>query len=180
MSIRIIDIFLYLLQIFTLLPASYNIEPLNEDEIAFLTKKYKKESKAFMLGMNAFLILAVSIPFLVANMEFNEPDEHAQFIERFLNLLAITIIVIGIIGWVIYAQYVGPLKKDLTHLEKVVEHHTIDSSVHLIHRNTYHFYIQSMLKASIEVSEEFFNSHQVGDEINIEYSRYSKEYFGYF
>jgi hypothetical protein len=33
---------------------------------------------------------------------------------------------------------------------------------------------------SIEVTQDDFLKFEEGDEINIEYSKYSKEYFGYF
>ena len=46
--------------------------------------------------------------------------------------------------------------------------------------NTYHFYVDSLVKLSIEVDEIFYHSNRPGDEINIEYAQYSHEFFGYF
>ncbi|MBK7689989.1 MAG: hypothetical protein IPJ31_02340 [Bacteroidetes bacterium] len=45
---------------------------------------------------------------------------------------------------------------------------------------SYHIFIDSKVKYSIEVVENDYDLYEIGDEINIEYSTYDKEYLGYF
>jgi hypothetical protein len=46
--------------------------------------------------------------------------------------------------------------------------------------NTYYLYLSSAVKLSIEVSIDDYRQVAEGDELNIEYTTYSRFYLGYF
>ena len=69
---------------------------------------------------------------------------------------------------------------DLKHQQKMIESVEIIQKKFMPQNQSFHFYIKSQIKLSIEVTQNDFLKFIEGDEINIEYSKYSKEYFGYF
>ncbi len=77
----------------------------------------------------------------------------------------------------------GELSKiqlDLRQKTKIVERVTIEKKTFLPHNNTFHFYLNSAQKLSIQVEQSDFAVLSEGDEINIEYSKNAGVYFGYF
>lgn len=72
------------------------------------------------------------------------------------------------------------LEKDLKNKTKMIEKVLIRKKTFLPHNNTFHFYLNSPRKLSIQVQEPDFNQLTEGDEINIEYSTSAGVYFGYF
>ncbi len=156
------------------------IEPLEEDELAFIQKRNEKESKAYVLGMNMVLIASVAIPFVVAliyKIRFQRTD---IMIQAFLYALCITLSFSAIVSFFSYRRSLFDIRKDLKEKTKIVESSLITEKKFMPLNNTWHFYLDNAFKYSIEVSEDDFHRFHVNDEINIEYSTYSKEYFGYY
>jgi len=97
----------------------------------------------------------------------------------FLGFLGLSC-VIGISTYLSYTNTLGRLIKDIKRRRKIVERSEITSKRYMKENNTFHFYISSPTRLSIEVSREDFEDYKEGDEINIEYGKASKTYFGYF
>ena len=72
------------------------------------------------------------------------------------------------------------INKDIRQQKKIIERVIIERKTFLPHNNTFHFYLNSLQKLSIEVDEEDFALLEEGDEISIEYAQNSGIYFGYF
>ena len=149
------------------------IEPLEEDELAFMHKKNEQERKTYFTIIKMVLIISLAIPFIVAiiyHIRFQRTDIMMQ---AFIQALCITLSFSAIISFFTY-------RRSLNEKTKIVESSLISEKKFMPLNNTYHFYLDNALKYSIEVSEDDFHRFEVNDEINIEYATYSKEYFGYY
>lgn len=62
----------------------------------------------------------------------------------------------------------------------MIEKTHITEKKYMPQNDSYYFYLDSPTKLSIEVSQDDYRKLDIGDEINIEFGRYSKEYFGYY
>ncbi len=156
------------------------IEPLEDDELAFIQKRYDKEHKAYVFGMNRLLMASVVIPFIVSGIYYVRFERTDIMINAFLYSLGTTLIFTGIISFFSYRRSLYDMKRDLTEKTKLVESALITEKKFMPLNNTWHFYLHNAFKYSIEVSEVDFYRFEVNDEIIIEYSRYSNEYFGYY
>ncbi len=160
--------------------STIQIEPMEEDEIAFIEKKYNKESKAYMYAMNRLLIIIAVIPFIIALVYFIATGRKDDLFKVYFIGLGALLGLFSLAATLSYRHKLRNYKLDFIEKNKIVESVTIQSVKHMPMNDTYHFYINSQYKYSIEVSESFFHQYQPGDEINIEYSVHSREYFGYF
>jgi hypothetical protein len=155
------------------------IEPLEEDELLFLKRRLEAESKEYMFAMNMLLRAAVIIPFLVALITYIRFEDTDLMLTSFLYALLITIIILSIAGIASYMRSLYHLKKDMKNKSKIVESCLITEKKYMALNHTWHFYLTSYVKLSIEVSELDFYRFEVNDEINIEYASFTKTYFGY-
>ncbi|TXH55550.1 MAG: hypothetical protein E6Q89_06595 [Bacteroidia bacterium] len=151
------------------------------DEIGFIQRKHDKESKSYLYTMNRILIVIVIIPLLIGiffswNYQWSLQVLIQVYVIGFIALLLFFIL----IATLSYFYKLHKYKQDLKHQLKIIEQVIIQSCQFMPQNKSWHLYITSAEKLSIEVSEEFYMLNQPGDEINIEYAKYSKEYFGYF
>ena len=154
---------------------------MEEDELEFIQRKHDKESKAYLYTMNRMLFLTAFIPFFIALFfAIAQTLSWQSLVRIYFTGFAAILVFFGIVATLSYFHKLHKFKMDLKHKTKIVEQVLIKSAQYMPQNNTWHFFIHSIHKVSIEVSEEFFNSYQPNDEINIEYAKYSKEYFGYF
>lgn len=160
---------------------SFYIESMDEDELAFIQRRHDKESKAYMYTMNRMLLFTVFIPAGIALFfSASRPMGWQGILYIYFSGLVALLAFFTLVSILSYFHKLHKFKMDLKHKTKIVEQVGIKSVQYMPHNNTWHFFLVSQTKLSIEVSEDFFYSQQPGDEINIEYSRYAKEYFGYF
>ena len=166
------------------------IEEMNKEELLFIKKKLQKEQALMFRTMRNLSFLCFIIPTIVAILFFtNEqkiPDQYAEelpepftmytYLYSVLSLL--TLLFLG--GFISYIKSIKTLKKDVELKTKVIEPVLIIRKKFMDINNSYYFYLRSRLKLSIEVTEQVYHQYEEGDEINIEYSRFGKEYFGYF
>jgi uncharacterized membrane protein YozB (DUF420 family) len=150
------------------------------DEFAFIQKRHDKESREFMRAMNVVLAFAVIIPFLTSLFYYVKFQDTGIMLSAFVISLVITMILFVIIAYFTYQRTLSALKHDLREQTKIVESTLITEKKYMALNHTYHFFLYRAFKISIEVNEVDFARFDVNDEINIEYARYSKEYFGYF
>ncbi|MBL7764789.1 MAG: hypothetical protein JNJ58_01745 [Chitinophagaceae bacterium] len=159
---------------------SFTTEPLEEDEVAFLTRRYEAESRQYMRVMNVFLVLCATVPFIVALVYYIVTADVQVLIKVYFIGLGFLLVFFSVAAWLTYRFRLQKLRLDMKHKLKTIEKTTIASTRFVPHSHTWHFYIHSLTKYSIEVSEADFHLFGPGDEINIEYAAYSREYFGYF
>ena len=156
------------------------IEILEEEELLFLEKRLANERKEYLYGMNLMAIAAVAIPFIVALIYFIRFQETRIMLVAFVYSLCFTIPLFLIICYFSYMRSLYGLKRDINSGTKSIESCIITQKKYMDLNNTYHFYLNSEFKYSIEVSEEDYHLFEVNDEINIEYAKHAREYFGYF
>jgi len=153
---------------------------MEEDEVAFITKLHAKESRGFMFGLNLMLAAVVLISFIVAMVYYIRFERTDIMLKAFLYALCISIMFFVIVSLLSYKRALLNVRKDLNEKTKIIESCLITEKKFMPLNNTFHFYINSTFKYSIEVDVVDFRRFEVNDEINIEYSTYSREYFGYF
>jgi len=158
--------------------------PLNTDELEFIERRYRSESKIYMRAMNVLLALGVLAPLVFCViLIFSQGEEdlsmNALYNVFFIGLIAMMIFV-GLIAIVSYRVKLLAYYKDRRHKQKLVEFTYVKQKKYMSLNDTYHFYLESPNKYTIEISPTDFEKWQLGDEICIEYAQYSKEYFGYY
>lgn len=162
--------------------------PLEPDELDFLSQKLSKERQSFWTVMRSLLITSIAMPVLALivfksvrqtdDMQLLEKDVFPDY--YFLLAALLVMLLVGFAGYISYRGSVGKLAKDCREKTKVIEQTTILRKVFMKGSGTCHFYLNSGTKLSIEVLPKDFTFFEPGDEINIEYSRNAKEYFGYY
>lgn len=160
------------------------LQALNTDELEFIERRYRTESKIYMRTMNVMLILGTISPmiFCIGVLFFTPEDDvsiNKLYRIYFIGLLAMLIFV-GLIAYVSYREKLLDYQKDKKQKLKVLETTNIVQRKYMKLNNTYHFYLSTPNKYTIEVSPADFEKYQLGDEISIEYSQHAKEYFGYY
>jgi hypothetical protein len=156
------------------------IEPLDVTELQFLERKEGKERKQYYKVYRILMFFSFLIPFIAAWYRAYDGAPNAFSIPKFF---AGTSTLLFLSTFSTYASYRLNLRKiqlDLKHGTKTIETHRITRKMFVPTKNTYHFYIDSKVKLSIEVSDKDFVRLREGDEISIEYSTHAKQYFGYF
>lgn len=161
----------------------YN-EPLVPEEVAFLTRKEVRERKQFYKIIQIFSVFCMICPLAaswVPDEPFNKLDPHYHF--SILHYLAGLVFICCFAGTVVYVSYRRTLYKvqeDLKHQTKTIEQTQITRKQYMPLNNTFYFYLNSPNKLSIEVKQDDYHTMDQGDELNIEYTTYSKLYLGYF
>jgi len=162
--------------------------PLEVDELDFLRQKLLREQQSFWTVMRSLLISSIAMPVLalIVFKSLRQPD-NTQFIKRtdfpdyyFLLAALLVMLLISIAGYISYQRFLGKLARDCREQLKIIERTTILRKVFMKSNGTCHFYLDSGTRLSIEVLPKDFTFYETGDEINIEYSRNAKEYFGYY
>jgi uncharacterized integral membrane protein len=156
-------------------------EPFDDDELAFIQRRYDTASKPFYLGMRWFLKITILVPVLILLLHFFFPNNdeisnaqvwfYAQLIMLLIFLLAFTA------G---YMRFLFSLVRDLHQKQKTIETVTIHEKKFMPQNNSYHFYIYSKTTVSIEVDAATFLYYEVNDSLNIEYARHTQIFLGYF
>ena len=161
----------------------YN-EPLVPEELSFLRRKEVRERQQFKKVIRIFAVVSCIIPFgacWVPDEPFNRLDPHYHF--SLLHYFAALLFMCCFAGTVVYISYRRTLFKvqeGLKYQTKTIEQTHITRKQYMPLNNTYYFYLNSPNKLSIEVKQNDYQTMDQGDELNIEYTTYSKLYLGYF
>ncbi len=155
-------------------------EIMDAEELAFLEKKDEKESAQFFRFMRIVLILCFVIPFIAAWFKALSGD--ADPFSYFFYFIGVFILLVfsTLCAYIAYRRSLFRVKQDIRQKKKIVEHTHITRKQYMPHNRLFYFYLDSPTKLSIEVSEEDYHTMDKGDELNIEYSKYAKFYFGYY
>ncbi len=167
-------------------------ESMNEAELSFLKTKEAKDMRVFTRTIRNISILFVVLPCCIGIImesisrsmdtpvaKFKQEDDPYFYLYYFFGMIFL-LILIAIGSYYSYSRTLKLLLKDIHLGNKTIEKTEIDRKQFVEMNNTYHFYLKSASKLSIEVSKDDFDLYREGDEINIEYSTFSKIYFGYF
>jgi hypothetical protein len=154
-------------------------KPLNEDELFFLQQKANREKHILLKIIRWIMVACFIIPFVVAWLNVSVQDAHPfSFLQYFTGVF----ILLFSIGSCVYVSFFFTLRKvllDICQRTKTVERCLLVRKQFMSSNNSYHCYINSSQKLSIEVSEDDYNQLNEGDEICITYSTHSKQYLGY-
>lgn len=156
------------------------LEPLNEDELAFLEKKERRERYHFYRTIRVIMIVCFIIPFIIAWVSALAGAPNAFSYRKYFAGVAF---LLGFAGLCIYLSYYYYLRKtqvDIRTHTKTIERAHITEKKFMPQNNTYYFFLDSPTKLSIEVSDADYHRLNEGDEVNIEYTTVSKMYLGYF
>ena len=155
-------------------------EPLEASELLFLINKVNDEQKQYLKIYGILVIMSFVFP--LAGSWYRETDySELQFSGfRFICSTAVLLFISTFSTYSTYRVFLRKIKLDVRRKTKTIEGQKIIRKLFVPLNKTYHFYLDSQIKMSIEVSAQFYNQLNEGDEVNIEYSTYSKEYFGYF
>jgi len=167
-------------------------ETMDDSERSFLLTKWEKEKVVFMRVLRTLCFIFIVLPCCLGiimesvSRSYDTPevlrqkeiDEPHVYLFYFLGMLALLMIV-GIASYVSYSRNLKQIRKDIKTGYKTIEQTHITRKL-AMNNNTFHFYLKSAFKLSIEVSKEEYELYEEGDEINIEYSSYSRIYFGHF
>jgi hypothetical protein len=157
----------------------YN-EPLEVEELAFLEKKEQKERGQYYRLIKWLMLFSFLCPFAVAWFKalegMEDPFSYTGYFSGVFYLLCFS----GGGTYFVYYYNLRKVQSDIRHKTKTIERTHIMRKQFMPHNNSYHFYIDSPNKLSIEVTATDFHRLDKGDELSIEYTTYSRQYLGYF
>lgn len=157
----------------------YN-EQLDTEELAFLVKKEARDKTMMYKLIRVLMVFCFVIPFIAtwfrATDGVPDPFSYTYYFSGVLFLACFS----GFAVFVSYRRTLYKIEQDIRHRTKTIERTHITRKQFMPQNNTYYFYLNSPNKLSIEVKQEDFHAMQNGDELNIEYTTYSKFYLGYF
>lgn len=168
-------------------------EEMEASEFSFLQEKAIKErgmlSRVVRNLSVIFVILPCSMGIILESLKRYrltpalreiEDKEDPYFVRNYFIAMVVLLLLVAIASLIYYYRNLWKVNKDLKRNLKSIEEAVIERKQFIESNHSYHFYIASRTQLSIEVSKADFEKFEEGDEINIEYSTYSKVYFGYF
>ena len=155
-------------------------EPLEPDELDFLVKKEYKERAQYYQFFSIMMFLSFLIPYV--GSWYRAYDGAPDAFSKTKFFLGAGILV-SISAGSVYFAYLRDLRKlrlDIKNHTKTIEVTHIKSKKYMPQNNSYHFYLYSINRMSIEVSQTEFYALNEGDEITIEYATHAKFYLGHY
>lgn len=153
---------------------------MDADEVQHIQKLHDAESKEYMYGIKIVLRFAVILPIVAGLLGYFYLPRLAYMLQVYAIAQLLTALIFLLFGVGNYFRSLYALKKDLDKKEKTIEIVSIQRKKYMPRTQTFHFYISSDVKYSIEVSAQDFEQYDAEDELSIEYSKYAKVYLGYF
>jgi hypothetical protein len=157
-----------------------HIEPLNSDELRFLKKKEERDRHYFYRAVRGILVICFVLPFIIAWIAALYGLPNAFGYRKYFTGVAFLVVFSGLCTYISYYYFLRKVQQDIRHHTKTIERTQITQKKFMPLNGSYYFYIDSDVKLSIEVTEQDFHRFEDGDEVNIEYTTYSRQYLGYF
>jgi preprotein translocase subunit YajC len=161
-----------------------SIEAMRDDEVLFITERYKSLSKNYIKLLHLFtLVIGLGMVLLIIGrqreaMQYNDTlKKEAYFSIVGSSLITWLVIVVGVYFIMVYRYYMD-FKKKQKIIEPILVQYKHILDVKGIPKN--YVCIGHFKHKVIEVTPNDYAIINIGDEINIEYARYSKEFFSYF
>jgi len=158
----------------------YRLEPMNTEELGFLRKKEARERNMYYKVYRILMLMSFIFPFAGAWYQAYEGAENVFSPFRYFFIVGILLGISSLAVFVSYRHNMRHLQKDIKQCTKTIETIHVVRKTYIANTKSYYFYIDSRVKLSIEVSEADFFRFGEGDEMNVEYATYSKEFLGYF
>jgi hypothetical protein len=155
-------------------------EPLETDELAFLSKKEEKERKQFYKVIRVFMLFSFILPYIVAWFRAADGAQNPFSYFNYFIGVAFLLSFSGVATYIGYHRTLKQVQLDIRDRTKTIERTHITRKQYMPQNNTYYFYIDSPNRLSIDVSEQDYHRLDSGDELSIEYTTHSKLYLGYF
>ncbi len=155
-------------------------EPMTREELGFVRKKFNSDARQFYRAMNRLMVLAFVCPFVYSFYKLAVQDPEPFSMKEYFTGVIGLLLFLALCAGIAYKFTLNLLRKDLVSKNKIIELTRIARKQYMPQNNTYHFYLTSHSRISIEVDEQDYAGYNIGDEINIEYAGFSKIYFGYF
>ena len=155
-------------------------EPLSNEELDFLLKKRDKERKQFFRILSVLMVISFVIPFAGAWYLAADGSENAFSVLRYFGFTAFLLSFSGLAVYVSHGLSLRKLNLDIKTGIKTVELSHVVRKQYMPQNKSYHFYIDSANRLSVEVSQDEFYNMDVGDEISIEFTTHANIFLGYF
>lgn len=156
------------------------LEVLNNDELAFLQRKERKDRHHFFRTVQIIMVVCFVIPFIIAWMSALSGKPNAFSYGRYFLGVGYLLCFAGACIYLSYYYFLRKIRRDIRVHTKTIERAHITEKKFMPQTDTYYFYLDSPTKLSIEVTGDDFHRLSAGDEVNIEYTTHSKMYLGYF
>ena len=155
-------------------------EQLATDELQFLINKEQKDRKQYFKVFDLLMLLSFIIPFAGAWYRAYDGAPNAFSPFRYFFSVGVLLSISGFSTYVTYRVNLRKIQLDIRDGTKTIETNRITRKVYVNTKNSCHFYINSSIAMSIEVSINDFERMKEGDEVSIEYATHSRLYLGYF
>lgn len=163
-------------------------EPLETEELAYLEKHAVRQRKTFLRVVHYIflgLALLMTALYTLANFTYDpaaiDDKTDTPLSPGFvLQVTAGIMLLFAAILGLLYYFTILSLFREIRKGYKIVEQAFITEKKYMSQTATYHFYLNSRIKKSIEVSRKDYDFYDVNDELNIEYSPESHLFFGYY
>ncbi len=164
--------------------------PLEKQELEYLVKM-KEEDTAGLVKTMKYLVLFIVIICIIAAIGMYviirlSPDTFVNRGEALPNILVsvlkLALLLLFAVAAGSYYSYNKTLRKvikDMRGGEKTIEPCTVIRKFQSPQNDTWHVYITSVVRLSVEVTADEYAMLEEGSKINLEYSPYSKVFFGY-
>jgi hypothetical protein len=155
-------------------------EPMAAVEVAYLQAIVDEHRQSYFKMFWLLLFISVCVPYPFAYTQETDDSEFVFSLFRYVCITAVLMFVFMTSFFVGYLVKNKNVHKDIKMKLKDIEVCTITQKVFMEINNTYHLYIDCSIRLNIEVNEADFMKVMPGDQINVEYGSFSKEYLGYF
>ncbi len=160
------------------------IEPMRIDEIAFINKRYTDLGNNYAKILRLFTaVIALGILCIIIGRRYNAQLHNQQLAqEQYLYVIGISILVWLLIATGIYFIMVFRYYLDSVRQQKIIEPIIVNYK-HILEvggKAKCYVCLWHFKHKVVEVTPADYDLINIGDEINIEYARYSKEFFSYF
>ena len=155
-------------------------EPLAADELAFLERRESKDRSQYYKVFQILMLFSFVFPFIGAWYRATDNAPNAFSPARFFLSATILLFISSVAVYVPYRAHLRKIQRDIREGTKTIEVAHIMRKLQMNAKKTCHFYIDSKIKLSIEVSYDDFARLDEGDDVSIEYTTHSRLYLGYF
>ena len=148
--------------------------------MGFLVKKEANERKVYYKVFRILMAFSFGGPFVGSWYRAYEGAANAFSYSKFFLATGVLLFISSFATFVSYRFNLRKIQRDIRYRRKIIDTTYITRKVYIEQNNTCYFYLNSLIKLSIEVTPIDFQNFNEGDELSIEYAAESKEYFGYF
>lgn len=155
-------------------------EPLEADELTFLQKKEEKERAQYYKVFSILMVVSFLFSYAGSWYRAYEGAPNAFSLVKFFVCVVILLCLTGGAVYFTYRRDLHKLQMDIKNRTKTIEITHIKNKKYMPQNKTYHFYLESANRMSIEVSQAEFYELNEGDEVTIEYTSCSRHYLGHY